>query len=59
MNLVPSNKTTALSRGEVVLPALIERAGKRASRRFLEFFTANIRNPNTRRAYALHKLPPA
>ena len=52
MNLVPSNKTNALSRGEVVLPALIERAGKRASRRFLEFFTANIRNPNTRRAYA-------
>lgn len=24
-----------------------------ASRRFIEFFTANIRNPDTRRAYAL------
>lgn len=34
------------------LPALVAAAGDRASRRFVEFFTANIRNPNTRRAYA-------
>jgi integrase/recombinase XerD len=34
------------------LPALIAGAGKRASRRFLEFFTVNIRNKNTRAAYA-------
>jgi|ERR1700730_13616909 site-specific recombinase XerD len=27
-------------------------AGERASYRFFEFFTAQIRNPNTRRAYA-------
>ncbi len=33
-------------------PALIVAAGERASYRFLEFFTANIRNPHTRRAYA-------
>ena len=33
-------------------PALIAAAGERASYRFLEFFTANIRNPHTRRAYA-------
>ena len=33
------------------LPAPITAAGERASRRFIEFFTANIRNPNTRRAY--------
>jgi site-specific recombinase XerC len=33
-------------------PALIAVAGARASYRFLEFFTANIRNPHTRRAYA-------
>jgi site-specific recombinase XerD len=33
------------------LPALITAAGDRASRRFLEFFAANIRNPNTRQAY--------
>ena len=34
------------------LPALIERAGDRAARRFVEFFTATIRNANTREAYA-------
>jgi site-specific recombinase XerD len=33
------------------LPALIADAGPKAARRFIEFFTANIRNPNTRRAY--------
>ena len=33
------------------LPALIDRAGKPAARRFLEFFTVNIRNANTRAAY--------
>jgi len=33
------------------IPALIAAAGDRASRRFVEFFTANIRNPNTRQAY--------
>jgi integrase/recombinase XerD len=33
-------------------PAMIARAGKRAGRRFLEFFTVNIRNKNTRAAYA-------
>lgn len=34
------------------VPVLISQSGDRASVRFLEFFTANIRNPNTRRAYA-------
>lgn len=34
------------------LPALIASADDRAQLRFLEFFAANIRNPNTRRAYA-------
>ena len=33
------------------LPALIAGAGKRATLRFLEFFTVNIRNSNTRAAY--------
>ena len=33
-------------------PALVVAAGSRASYRFLEFFTAQIRNPHTRRAYA-------
>ena len=32
-------------------PALIAAAGDRATYRFLEFFTAQIRNPNTRRSY--------
>lgn len=35
-----------------VLPALVAATGKRAGIRFLEFFTAQIRNPHTRRAYA-------
>jgi site-specific recombinase XerD len=37
------------ARGPV--PALFDRAGDRSRRRFIEFFTANIRNPNTRAAY--------
>jgi site-specific recombinase XerD len=41
----------ALRSAPLTLPALITAAGARASRRFLEFFAANIRNPHTRRAY--------
>ncbi len=37
---------------EVGLPRLITGAGERAAWRFLEFFTVNIRNKNTRKAYA-------
>lgn len=33
------------------VPALVTAAGDLAAYRFLEFFTAQIRNPNTRRAY--------
>ena len=33
------------------IPALIAQIGKRGAMRFVEFFTVNIRNPNTRRAY--------
>ena len=33
------------------LPAIVVSEGQRASERFIEFFTANIRNPNTRLAY--------
>jgi hypothetical protein len=32
------------------LPAIIGRAGERATWRFIEFFTASIRNRNTRAA---------
>jgi hypothetical protein len=34
-----------------VVPALIADLGYEASWRYVEFFTANIRNPHTRRAY--------
>jgi hypothetical protein len=36
----------------VELPAVVMRAGDRASKRFLEFFTVSIRNRNTRAAYS-------
>jgi site-specific recombinase XerC len=45
-------KPLAPFRSADVLPALIAAAGDRARVRFIEFFTANIRNPHTRRAYA-------
>jgi site-specific recombinase XerD len=35
-----------------VVPALVASLGDTASWRYVEFFSANIRNPNTRRAYA-------
>ena len=34
------------------LPPIVSAAGVGAQTRFWEFFAANIRNPNTRRAYA-------
>jgi integrase/recombinase XerD len=34
-----------------LVPATIADAGDGAARRFMEFFTANVRNPNTRQAY--------
>jgi len=51
--LIPAGEsltTDWCSVGQV--PAVIERAGASARKRFLEFFTATIRNPNTRQAYA-------
>ena len=45
------NQTLALSSLQS-LPTLVTSAGERAGIRFLEFFASNIRNPNTRRAYA-------
>jgi len=36
----------------VTLPAVIADAGEQASKKFIEFFTATIRNKNTRTAYA-------
>ena len=39
------------SLGSAMVPAVVAGAGDRAARRFLEFFAATIRNPNTRAAY--------
>ena len=49
-----------VSHGELVsidreydnLPAVIVDAGEDTAKRFIEFFTAQIRNKNTRKAYA-------
>ncbi len=46
-----SEASLTLTSSRLVLPALIDRAGKPDARRFLEFFTVNIRNPNTRATY--------
>jgi site-specific recombinase XerD len=35
-----------------LIPALVANAGESASWRYVDFFTSNIRNPNTRRAYS-------
>ncbi len=40
-----------LTAADAVVPAMIAARGQHAGRRFVEFFTANIRNPNTRKAY--------
>jgi hypothetical protein len=45
--IVPVAVTVA---SEGMLATLIADAGERASRRFIDFFTANIRNRNTREA---------
>ncbi len=51
--LVPVPPRRELARaGFTSLPTIIKRAGERAGWRFIEFFTANIRNLNTRAAYS-------
>lgn len=45
------NQLTVRPSSRSAPPPLIAAAGDRASYRFLEFFTAQIRNPNTRRSY--------
>jgi site-specific recombinase XerD len=49
---ITSAEVTADQRALNVVPALIADLGDEAAWRYVEFFTANIRNPNTRRAYA-------
>src|SRR3954452_15131572 len=47
-----SKATITSSTAGPILPAIIADAGEKAGKRFIEFFTATIRNANTRRAYA-------
>jgi hypothetical protein len=47
--LKPGTLATAASH---LVPALIADEGEDAAWRHIDFFTANIRSPNTRRAYA-------
>jgi site-specific recombinase XerD len=49
---IVSVEITANQRAPNVVPALIADLGDEAAWRYVEFFTANIRNPHTRRAYA-------
>jgi integrase/recombinase XerD len=49
--LVPVPNRELTRAGIDALPAVIARAGERAAWRFIEFFTATIRNKNTRAAY--------
>jgi integrase/recombinase XerD len=51
-NPMTSDLILARNTAGPTLPALIAGAGDRAALRFLEFFTVNIRNKNTRAAYA-------
>ena len=54
-NQLASPSPTAIATGTSsgpILPAIIADAGDKAAKRFIEFFTATIRNGNTRRAYA-------
>jgi site-specific recombinase XerD len=49
----PLSKPDLIKAGTAhVMPVLIADMGEQASWRYIDFFTANIRNPNTRRAYA-------
>jgi hypothetical protein len=49
---ITQSDITADQRAPNVVPALIADLGDEAAWRYVEFFTANIRNPHTRRAYA-------
>jgi len=46
------SSSLAILSSPAIVPVLIASTGDQASWRYVEFFTANIRNPNTRRAYA-------
>jgi integrase/recombinase XerD len=50
----PTGRITIIEpAAQLPVPAMIASAGERASLRFIDFFTAHIRNPNTRAAYGV------
>ncbi len=49
--LIIPNAYQSLTLTEKGVPVVVADAGDRASYRFIEYFTATIRNPNTRQAY--------
>jgi site-specific recombinase XerD len=49
---LPETSAIEVRRSGGLVPAMIAAGGEQASWRYIEFFTANIRNKNTRRAYA-------
>ena len=49
--LIIPNPQQSLTLADKGVPVLVADAGDRASYRFIEYFTATIRNPNTRKAY--------
>lgn len=51
-DLVPVTAPQPLPQVAAAVPALFAAAGDKGAWRFVEFFTAEVRNPNTRRAYA-------
>src|ERR1051325_7248265 len=50
--LPPAAPPSEVAAFHAMIPTLIADAGDQASWRYIDFFTSNIRNPNTRRAYA-------
>src|SRR2546423_13153159 len=50
--VIDQGEITAELHTPYILPAIIADLGEQAGWRYIEFFTANIRNPHTRRAYA-------
>jgi site-specific recombinase XerD len=53
---ISKRRATELAEAGGGVPRLISSAGENAVARFVEFFTANIRNKNTRRAYLRNSL---
>jgi site-specific recombinase XerD len=51
VEIVKVTRSMLAKAGGEHLPVIVQSAGEKARRRFIEFFTAEIRNPNTREAY--------